>query len=442
MKRLKRIAIPFALLVAVLAIVPSLIPLNHYIPRVQKEAADVLGEPVSIESLHASAFPLPHARIDGIVIGESQDIKIGKVTVTPDLWSLLTSEKTIRKVAVDNVTLSKKAFGILAALTQQKSDSAQIRVQTIQIHAATVKLEQSSFGPFDLRVQLSSPGEPGELLLATQDGTLKARAVPEGERYTLSIAARGWTPPLGPAIRFDELNIKGIASGKGADLNDITGKLYGGVLAGKVRITAGKELGLRGNLELKQIELKHAVALVSPKTRVSGRLDAKPVFSSHAKNAAQLGEALKLETPFSVQDGVLYGFDLKSAAVSFGRQGSGDGETRFDELAGQLTMERGAYRFTDLRVASSGVAARGNVMIAASKALSGQLNTNAKALGMAASIPLVVAGTLDSPMLYPNPTALAGAAAGTLILPGVGTAAGAKLGEFVDGLFGRNRKQP
>ncbi|HEV7391097.1 MAG TPA: AsmA family protein [Burkholderiales bacterium] len=442
MKWLKRIAIPLGVLVAVLAIVPLLLPLNSYIPRVQKEAADVLGEPVSIDSLHASAFPIPHVRIDGIAIGESQDIKIGKVTFTPDLWSLLTSEKTIRRVDVDNLTLSKKAFGILAALTQQKSDSAKIRVQKIQIHAATVKLEQSSFGPFDLRVQLSSPEEPGELLLTTQDGTLKARAVPEGERYTLAIAARGWTPPLGPAIRFDELDIKGTASSKGADLNGITGKLYGGVLAGKVRITAGKELALRGNLDLKQIELKHAVALVSPKTRVSGRLDAKPVFSSHAKNAAQLGEALKLETPFSVQDGVLYGFDLKSAAVSFGRQGSGGGETRFNELAGQLAMERGAYRFTELKVASSGVAARGNVTIAASRALSGQLNTNVKALGTATSIPLVVAGTLDTPMLYPNPTALAGAAAGTVILPGVGTAAGAKLGEFVDGLFGKSRRQP
>jgi hypothetical protein len=104
-------------------------------------------------------------------------------------------------------------------------------------------------------------------------------------------------------------------------------------------------------------------------------------------------------------------------------------------------MERGAYRLTDLKIASSGVAARGNVTIAASKALSGQLNTNVSAIGKAVSIPLVVGGTLDSPLLYPNPTALAGAAAGTVLLPGVGTAAGAKLGEFVDGLFGKARSQ-
>jgi uncharacterized protein involved in outer membrane biogenesis len=440
MKSLKRFGIILFVVIALLAIVPFFISLNNYIPALEKEAATVLGEPVSIDSLHASLFPVPHARIDGIVVGASEDISIGKVTLTPDLWSLFSSAKVIRTVDVENVALSHKAFSILTALTQQKPSSTKIRVEKIHIHAATVKLEQSSFGPFDVRVQVSSLQQPGELVLTTRDGALKARAVPEGARYALEVTARDWTPPMGPAIRFDELTVKGTAHSEGADLNYIAGKLYGGTMVGKVSIGAAKELTLRGNLELKSIELKHAVALVSPKTRVSGLLDAKPVFSSYARTAAQLGEALRLETPFTVRDGVLYGFDLMKAATSFGREASAGGETRFDQLEGQLVMERGAYRFSDLNIASSGIAARGNVAISSSKALSGQLSTNVKALGKNAGIPLIVAGTLDSPMLYPNPTALAGAAAGTVILPGVGTAAGAKLGEFVGDLFGKIRK--
>jgi hypothetical protein len=104
-------------------------------------------------------------------------------------------------------------------------------------------------------------------------------------------------------------------------------------------------------------------------------------------------------------------------------------------------MERGTYRFTQLRMASGGLAARGHVTMAPSKALSGQLNASAKGVGAAANIPLTVAGTLDSPMVYPNTTALIGAAAGTAVLgPGLGTAAGAKLGEIAEGLFGKKRK--
>src|SRR4051812_38371064 len=157
MKRLKLIGLASAVLIALLVVVPHVVTLNSYIPVVEKHAAEILGEPVSIHSMRAAVFPMPHARIDGIVVGRTEDIKIGSVAVTPKLMSLFGTDKVIRRVDVQDVALSQKAFGVLTALTQQKSDSADIRVEEIQIHAATVQLEQSSFGPFDLRVHLSSP---------------------------------------------------------------------------------------------------------------------------------------------------------------------------------------------------------------------------------------------------------------------------------------------
>jgi hypothetical protein len=116
------------------------------------------------------------------------------------------------------------------------------------------------------------------------------------------------------------------------------------------------------------------------------------------------------------------------------------GDTRFDELAGRLDMEGRTYRFTDLRIASGALAARGNVSISPSKALSGRISANAKATGKSVSIPLVIAGTLDAPTAYPDPNALIGAAAGTLVMPGAGTAAGAKLGEFIGDLVGSKKR--
>jgi uncharacterized protein involved in outer membrane biogenesis len=440
MKWLKRVGLIFGVLIAVLALVPFFVTLNDYIPMVEKEIAAIVGEPVSIDNLHASALPVPHARVEGITIGASDEIKIGTVTFTPNLWSLLRSEKIIRSVDVKGLVLSQKALGTLSALTQQKRSSGNIRVEKIRVHDATLKLKQSSFGPFDLLVQVSGPEQAGKLELSTQDGAMKARVTPERDGYVLAISARSWTLPVSPAIRFDELDIKGAARGSSAQFNDISGKLYGGTLTGKVTVGWDKGVALKGNLDLKQIELKQAAALVSPKTRVSGRLDAKPVFSSHAETVARLDEVLRIETPFTVHNGVLHGFDLIGAATSLVKQSSRGGDTRFDELAGHLAVAGQTYRFTDLRVASGALAARGYVTISPSKALSGQLTSHVKALGKSASIPLTVGGTLDSPMLYPNATALAGAAAGTAILgPGVGTAAGAKLGEFVDGIFGKKK---
>jgi hypothetical protein len=51
------------------------------------------------------------------------------------------------------------------------------------------------------------------------------------------------------------------------------------------------------------------------------------------------------------------------------------------------------------------------------------------------SVPLIVSGTLDKPLVYPSKAALAGAAVGTAILgPGLGTSLGSKAGSAVSGL--------
>ncbi len=436
MKWLKLIGGVLLALIAVLALVPFFLEIDDYIPAVERELSARLGQPVSIDDLDASLLPLPHLVADGIAIGSAEEIKVGKVTLKPDLWSFLGSSKTLRSLDFEDLTLTSEALAGLMSLTKRDAGSGELRIEKIRLKSAVIKLEQGKFGPFDAEVVGSGTESPAEFSLETQDGAFKARVKPEGDRYNIEVSAKAWTSPLGPPIRFDELEIKGVANNSGAELHPLSGRLYGGTVDGKVNIGWGKAVTVKGELAVKQVELKDAAALVSPKTRVSGRLDAKPVFSASAAKAAGLDEALRLETPFTVHNGVLQGFDLASAAAALLKQGGGGGQTRFDELAGRLVVEHRAYRFMQLRIASGSIEARGNVTIGANKALSGELNTTIKGTG--AGIPLKVAGTLDSPMLYPNTTALIGAAAGTAVLgPGLGTAAGAKLGEFAEKLLGK-----
>lgn len=440
MKWLTRIALVLLALVAVLAIVPFFVTVNDYIPTLEKELSARLQEPVSIDALRASMLPVPYVTADGITVGGAEDIRVGKVTLKPALWSLLASRTVIRAVELEDVTLTQKALGSLAGLAQRDTGSGKITVENVRLRNAMLKLEQGSFGPFDADVEVENGGERGTVSLKTRDGALDARLTPREGRYALEISAQSWTPPLGPPIRLDELKVKGTATTTGAELSDISGKLYGGTVAGKASLTWGKGMTLKGELEVKQVELKDAAALISPTTRVSGRLDAKPAFTASAAKVSLLDEALRLETPFTVHNGVLHGFDLANAAAALLKQGASGGQTRFDELAGHLATEGKRYRFTQLRIASGALAARGHITIAPSKALSGQLSTSVRGVGAAANIPLTVAGTLDSPVLYPSTTALIGAAAGTAVLgPGLGTAAGAKVGEIVEGLLGKKK---
>ncbi len=451
MKWLKRSALVLGVIVLVLAAVPFFISLNDYIPQIEKEVSAKLKEPVKIGGLRAAVLPLPHVTVDGITVGKTEDIKVGKVTVTPDLWSLLSETKVIKSIEIDGLVLTQKAIDKIPAWTKpepvkpgQPAAPPQVRVQSIKLDDALVKLDKASFGPFDARVTLTDAGDPIEASIVTRDGKLKVNIRPDQSNYRIEASAKAWKLPVGPAILFDELNIKGVATLKDASLNDVRAKLYGGTVAGKVAVGWQKGLQLKGNLDVNQVELKPLAPLLSPGTNVSGKLNAKPVFSANAANAGQIANVLRLETPFNVQNGVLYGVDISKAATSLiSKDGGKGGETRFDELSGHLVMERGTQRFTSLKVATGSLSADGNVTISPKQELSGKLNASLKASKLgAASVPLNVSGTTQFPILLPTGGTIAGAAVGTAILgPGVGTSVGAKVGQWTEGLFGKKEEK-
>ena len=449
-KWLKRIVIALAVLLAVALALPFLIPLDKYIPLVEREASAALKAPVTIKKLRVSLVPLPHVTIDGITVGTAGDINVGAVTVTPDLWSLLQPTKVIRSIEIDSLVLTQKGIDRAAAAGgagEAKSTAPApppVRIESIRVSNALVKLEKLTFGPFDARVRLSSKGEPEEGAIVTRDGKLKASVTPEKSQFVIDATAKSWQAPVGPAILFDELAVKGTATRNGADFSHVSAKLYGGTVNGKGTAGWQKGVQLKGSLDISQVELKEIVPLLSPGTRVSGRLSAKPVFSAQAASAQQVVNALRLETPFNVQNGVLYGVDIEKAALSLVKRDVTGGETKFDQLAGHLVMDRGSYRFTGLKIASGALAADGNVNISSQKELSGRVNAQVKAMQIAAaSIPLNVSGTVAHPILLPTGGTLAGAAAGTAILgPGIGTSLGVKAGQFVEGLFGRKSDDP
>lgn len=447
MKWLKRILIGVAALVALLVVVAIAIPffvsVDDYVPRIEKEASDKLKEPVKIGKIHLSGLPVPHVVIDSITIGKTEDLKVGKVTVTPELSSLFSATKVIRSIEIDSLVLTQKAIDQIPVWSRQEGKSDQpspVRIGSLRLDDALVKLDKTSFGPFDARVRLGDKGQPEEASITTRDGKLKAVVTPENSKYTISASAKGWTVPVGPPIVFDSLEIKGVATLTDATFSQISAKLYGGTATGNATVGWQKGMQLKGSFELAQVELANLVPIVSPGTKMSGRLNAKPVFSAAAADGSQLLAALHLETPFEVHNGVLHGVDIEKAAMKLIGKGGGGGETRFDHLSGHVVRDRLAYKFSGLKISSGALAADGDVGISPKQELSGRVNAKINALGTSATVALNVSGTVHSPSVMPTGGTLAGAAIGTALLPGVGTGVGAKAGQMLEGLFGKKAK--
>lgn len=445
MKWLKRLVLLFAVVVAALAIVPFFVSLDDYRPRIEQLLAERVKEPVKLKSLRLAGLPLPHVIIDGIEIGKA-DVKVGRIAVTPDLLSLLTDTKIIRSVDITGLVLTQRGLDRIPLWIKTdpgaKPAAFTVRVQTVRLDDALLQLQKTSFGPFDARVAIAADGAPERADITARDGKFKATIKPAGEKFNIDVQAKGWQLPVGPPIVFDELLVKGVATMKEANFGDVKAKLYGGTVAGRTSLAWRDGWQFTGDYTVNDLELRDLVPLFSPETRLTGRLNAKPVFSAKAARPEQIGNALKLDTPFHIRNGVLHGIDIQKAATSLFTKDS-SGQTRFDTLSGHFAMDRGTQRITSLKVASGSLAADGNVSIAPNKALSGRINAQVKAGTVAAAtVPLNVSGSLDSPFLLPTGASLTGAAVGTTILgPGVGTSVGATIGNWAGGLFGKDDKK-
>jgi uncharacterized protein involved in outer membrane biogenesis len=416
MKWLKRVGIALLVLIAILAAVPFFITLNDYIPTIEREVSARIQEPVSIENLRVSGLPVPHLTIDGITIGSAEDVTVGKVVVTPDLWSLLRAVRVIRSIELRNVVLTPRALAMLPAWSQSDAGPTGVRIESIRLDDAIVRLERGRFGPFDAWVRVNASGEPEDASLITKDGAFHARITPRDELLLLDIAARGWTPPIGPPVRFDEVTIEGSATMQGAQFHHVAGRLFGGTINGKASLDWQKGLTIKGDLDVAHVELRQLGTLMSPQARLSGRINGKMHFNAAAPTAAGFEEALRVEAPFTVQNGILHGFDILGAATGLNADTSFGGETRFEQFSGHVVRDRGAYRITSLEIDAGNVAARGTLNISTEKSLSGQLNVSVEVGGRTVRVPLAVAGTIDTPVLLPSGVAK-GTAAGAGLRP-------------------------
>lgn len=435
MRWLKTLATILVILAGIAFVLPFVVPVKTYIPTLQQLASEKLQEPVAITNLKFALLPLPSATVEGILIGREQEIKIGAVTVRPDLLSLLGKVKVLRAVEVGGVTVDRALLDRLPKWTKSEPGPKTVLVRRVEAHDVVLALEKFRWGPLRAGVKLDAAGVQA-VEAGTEDRRLTVNLKPDGETYQVEIEARHWPLPVKPAIEFDELVGRGTLSGTMLNLPQIDGKLYGGDLHAKTRVEWKNGIRIKGDARTAGVEIGPIVRLMTQSASLSGKLHADGSYSLGARNAAQLADSLRASFKFAVNKGVLYNFDLANAVRSLAREGTRGGQTSFNELSGTVNLVGKNTQLRELRVASGLLQANGNVDIAASKKLSGTVNVEMKGTASLVSVPLEVAGTIQDPVLFPNRAALAGAAVGTgLMGPGFGTGVGAKAGEALEKLF-------
>lgn len=383
--------------------------------RVEREGSAALGVPLKLGRLSVDLWPLPAVAADDVQVQTRPAITVGRLEARPVWAGLLAGRLEISTLIVRKAVLPQTGIAALGSAMQKKQGKPAPKAGGA---ATPMVLPQRAV--FD---DISWIDEKGQRITVNAEGDFTREGVLEQASFKVVqgrlVGTQGNVKREGEqwAVRID---------------------IGGGRIAGKLQLRPGKPAGMQvltGNLNTENVEV---AALTAPSKPLTGKLQAQTALRSDFREIGQLADVLTTQTRFTVRDALVQGIDLQKAVQSAGM--SRGGITQLDTLAGQVATQGKAVQLTNLVATSGALSANGNVSISPTKALSGRVVVDLSRQSGAIGVPLAVSGTVDEPSVMLTRGAMVGAALGTLVAPGAGTAAGVtagdRLGESLKGLFG------
>ena len=214
---------------------------------------------------------------------------------------------------------------------------------------------------------------------------------------------------------------------------DVGGGTWNGVA--RLETPPGGKLRVSAELEPRQVDIESLVHAFGRRTSVAGKVSGHTSLVAEAREVGALIRGLHTRTTFLVQPATLTRLDVAKAVTTVGI--SRGGTTALDELTGTLdtqgTEDGVVMQYSNLKARSGVLTASGNLKLF-NRRLDGEIAVDL--VDGVVGVPLKVSGTMSDPELSLTGAALTGAAIGSAVLPGVGTAIGARLGQQVEKLFG------
>ncbi len=385
----------FALMLALVAVLPYVWPMQDYAAQIEKRLSAQLRQPVHIGHLKATWLPLPKLELQDVSVGSAQELKAGNVALNFGFLALFAEVKAISKMEIDNLTLSADSFGKALDWLQAAGGDAHYPVAHMVLRHANVSGEGLNLPSVNGSADLDAQGHFTKVVLSSEDGKLGMELKPQQSRWQVALNLKESSLPLLPGIPFNELSAKGEVSEGAARFNEIDGRLYGGALTGNANLTWQKGWQMQGHVTVKRLELQN----VLPQFGVTGEVEGDASFTMSGAKLPQLNNALNLDGSFVARKGVINNIDMVETASSGSRKGAAGGRTHFDELSGLLQADNSGQHLRQVKISAGVMSANGSVDVSPGRQLSGRLNVDLKMRAGLGSVPLTLSGMVGKPVL-------------------------------------------
>ena len=375
-----------------------LVPLNFYIPKLEQQLAESIGQRVVVRELRFSIYPAPHLVLEGVTIGDLADVRIGSTRVFPTFPAWFSEEKVIRRVELESVALSDDSLSALSIWSQHQAQTAPVQFEEIRVKDAKLQNRLLDLFTFDADLFMRQ-GRMAKAQIRSTDKRITIDVTPQNEGLAIQLVATGSVLPFEPRLKFDGLKIAAITQPGSMTLTQIDGQLYGGSVSGNAQIDWRDGWVFKSDLGVRQISIEPALALFTRNITVSGALEAKIRVASKSDMLETLFNAPQVQATFRARDGEVASIDLVRAIQSARSNGNIGGKTHFNELSGYFQLANGRYQYRQLKLTTGMMSANGNLELSAQQNLSGNLVGELRTRNTVLRMPFILGGTLVTPSL-------------------------------------------
>jgi hypothetical protein len=344
-------------------------------------------------------FPTPQLKMERIAVGASYGTRIEQVVVSAWPWEFLAESPRFDSMTVSGAVVERDGISAIRSLIQPGNNGTQLQ---------RVIFEGSRFTIQDIDVPVSSGmirfernGGIRNVRINSAGATLEL--VPAGGgTWNVAFNARTWKPPLGPALTFDSISLKGVTDGSSMKDATVNASIAGGDVTATVAADWHNRVRVEGRFEVTKAQLQSLMPAYTSHFNARGTLAAQGRYRIESATIGKLPENPRIAADFLVASGELANVDLVRALQQVSAQAIQGGRTRFDQLLGSVEVTGDRYRYRELKLVSGPMTASGNVDIAPGNQLAGRVVADVQTASRTAIRgALRVSGTLTNPVLRP-----------------------------------------
>lgn len=363
------------------------------------------GQPLVVGAVRWRLLGGPVVEVLDAHTTQDEGVRVRRLALHPELLPLLRRQLVIDRLEVEGADVPRNALAALGGAGVKGADGEVVLRQLVftdLTYTSYAGIPVVYEGEIDFdedrlprRVQIRRPGvQPPATLEATREATTE----------------------------------------RGADVYRLQLQLGGGTAHGQARLHTSSEgrMLLTGELAPRRVEVQALLDAFHRRSFISGRASGETALRAEGDTLPELFRSLHTRSELTVEGGKILRIDVEKAVTSLGEDRAG--QTPLDSLSGVVDTQNTEHgmktEFTRVKAVAGNYSATGRATLYRKQlAAEGKLDIAGGLVG----VPFSAHGPTRQPEFRIARGTIAGAAIGTVLLPGIGTAIGAQIGGAISG---------